>query len=70
VLTSDKSQLFAQRSKLAAPTDYVVLPETISKEPLGPVVRKGDDEWFSIVAGPCSPCSTPKSRHHLEERRG
>jgi ABC-type amino acid transport substrate-binding protein len=49
VLTSDKSQLFAQRSKLAAPTDYVVLPETISKEPLGPVVRKGDDEWFSIV---------------------
>jgi general L-amino acid transport system substrate-binding protein len=35
VLTSDKSQLYAQRSKLAAPTDYVVLPETISKEPLG-----------------------------------
>jgi general L-amino acid transport system substrate-binding protein len=49
VLTSDKSQLYAQRSKLATPTDYVVLPETISKEPLGPVVRKGDEEWFSIV---------------------
>ena len=49
VLTSDKSQLYAQRSKLAAPTEYVVLPETISKEPLGPVVRKGDEEWFSIV---------------------
>jgi general L-amino acid transport system substrate-binding protein len=49
VLTSDKSQLFAQRSKLASPKDYVVLPETISKEPLGPVVRKGDEEWFSIV---------------------
>ncbi|MBT9302806.1 amino acid ABC transporter substrate-binding protein [Pseudomonas sp. TAE6080] len=49
VLTSDKSQLYAQRSKLASPKDYVVLPETISKEPLGPVVRKGDEEWFSIV---------------------
>ena len=49
VLTSDKSQLFAQRSKLASPKDYVVLPETISKEPLGPVVRNGDDEWLAIV---------------------
>lgn len=49
VLTSDQSQLYAQRSKLAAPNDYVVLPEVISKEPLGPVVRKGDEEWFSIV---------------------
>ena len=49
VLTSDKSQLFAQRSKLAAPKDYVVLPETISKEPLGPVVRNGDDEWLAVV---------------------
>ncbi|MBD1550996.1 amino acid ABC transporter substrate-binding protein [Pseudomonas typographi] len=49
VLTSDKSQLFAQRSKLANPGDYEVLPETISKEPLGPVVRKGDDEWLNIV---------------------
>lgn len=49
MLTSDKSQLFAQRSKLAAPKDYVVLPETISKEPLGPVVRNGDDEWLAIV---------------------
>ncbi|WLH13768.1 amino acid ABC transporter substrate-binding protein [Pseudomonas hefeiensis] len=49
VLTSDKSQLFAQRSKLAAPKDYVVLPETISKEPLGPVVRNGDEEWAKVV---------------------
>ena len=49
VLTSDKSQLYAQRSKLANPSEYVVLPETISKEPLGPVVRKGDEDWFSIV---------------------
>ncbi|OLF56421.1 amino acid ABC transporter substrate-binding protein [Pseudomonas chlororaphis] len=49
VLSSDKSQLYAQRSKLASPKDYVVLPETISKEPLGPVVRNGDDEWLAIV---------------------
>ncbi|PWV64485.1 amino acid ABC transporter substrate-binding protein [Plasticicumulans acidivorans] len=49
VLTSDQSQLYAQRIKLAAPDDYIVLPEVISKEPLGPVVRHGDDEWFDIV---------------------
>lgn len=49
VLTSDQSQLYAQRIKLAAPENYVVLPEVISKEPLGPVVRQGDDEWFNIV---------------------
>ena len=34
---------------LSAPEDHMVLPEVISKEPLGPLVRKGDDEWFSIV---------------------
>jgi general L-amino acid transport system substrate-binding protein len=49
VLTSDQSQLYAQRIKLAKPDDYVVLPEVISKEPLGPLVRQGDEEWFDIV---------------------
>lgn len=49
VLTSDQSQLYAQRIKLAAPDEYVVLPEVISKEPLGPAVRQGDEEWFDIV---------------------
>src|SRR5690606_29778498 len=49
VLTSDQSQLYAQRIKLANPDDYVVLPEVISKEPLGPSVRQGDEEWFDIV---------------------
>ena len=49
MLTSDQSQLYAQRIKLAAPDDYVVLPEVISKEPLGPSVRQGDEEWFDIV---------------------
>ncbi len=49
VLTSDQSQLYALRIKLAEPTKAVVLPEVISKEPLGPVVRQGDDQWFNIV---------------------
>ena len=49
VFTSDVSQLYAERLKLAAPADHVVLPEVISKEPLGPVVRHGDDQWFDIV---------------------
>jgi len=49
VLTSDQSQLYALRIKLAEPTKALVLPEVISKEPLGPVVRQGDDQWFNIV---------------------
>lgn len=49
VLTSDRSQLAALRSKLPDPSGAVILPNTISKEPLGPVVRQGDDEWFNIV---------------------
>ena len=43
------SQLYALRLKLAKPADYVVLPDVISKEPLGPVVRQGDDNWLNIV---------------------
>ena len=49
VLTSDQSQLYGLRIKLAKPDEAAVLPEIISKEPLGPVVRQGDDEWFNIV---------------------
>jgi len=49
VLTSDASQLYALRLQLADPGYAVVLPEIISKEPLGPVVRQGDDQWFNIV---------------------
>jgi len=48
-LTSDLSQLAAQRSVAPNPADYVLLPEIISKEPLAPVVRHGDDQWFDIV---------------------
>jgi general L-amino acid transport system substrate-binding protein len=49
VFTTDVSQLYAQRLKLANPADHAVLPEVISKEPLGPMVRHGDDQWFDIV---------------------
>lgn len=49
VFTSDASQLAAHRLKMAVPNDHMVLPEIISKEPLGPVVRQGDDQWFNIV---------------------
>ncbi|MDX1709139.1 MAG: amino acid ABC transporter substrate-binding protein [Desulfobacterales bacterium] len=49
VLTSDASQLAAQRSVSPNPDDYVLLPEIISKEPLAPVVRHGDDQWYDIV---------------------
>ena len=49
VFTSDVSQLYAERLKVATPADHVVLPEVISKEPLGPMVRHGDDQWFDIV---------------------
>jgi general L-amino acid transport system substrate-binding protein len=49
VFTSDVSQLFAQRLKLANQGDHLILPDIISKEPFGPLVRHGDDQWFDIV---------------------
>jgi len=49
VFTTDVSGLYAERLKLSNPADHVVLPEVISKEPLGPMVRHGDDQWFDIV---------------------
>lgn len=48
-LVSDQSQLYALRIGLQKPDQAIVLPEVISKEPLGPVVRQNDDEWFNIV---------------------
>jgi general L-amino acid transport system substrate-binding protein len=47
--TTDASGLYATRLKFARPDDHVVLPEIISKEPLGPFVRHGDDQWFDLV---------------------
>lgn len=49
IFTTDQSGLYAERLKLANPDEHVVLPEIISKEPLGPVVRQGDDAWFNVV---------------------
>jgi general L-amino acid transport system substrate-binding protein len=48
-LTTDASGLYSVRLKLAKADDHVVLPEIISKEPLGPFVRHGDDQWFDVV---------------------
>ena len=48
-LTTDVSQLYALRLTMAKPGDHIVLPDVISKEPLGPVVRQGDDQWFNLV---------------------
>ena len=49
VFTNDRSQLAALRTSLQDPDSHVILPETISEEPLGPVVPHGDDQWFDIV---------------------
>jgi general L-amino acid transport system substrate-binding protein len=49
VLTSDLSQLYALRLRLSKPKDHVILPDVISKEPLGPVVRDDDLQWINIV---------------------
>ncbi len=49
VLTSDVSQLYAERLKLTAPDSHIILPEVISKEPLGPAVRQGDDPWLNLI---------------------
>lgn len=48
-LTSDASQLYGLRTQLKDPNSAIVLPEIISKEPLGIAVRQGDDKWFKIV---------------------
>lgn len=49
IYTTDASALYAQCLKLTNPANYTVLPEIISKEPLGPAVRHGDDQWMDIV---------------------
>jgi general L-amino acid transport system substrate-binding protein len=49
VFTSDVSQLHAERLSLAKPDDHMILPDIISKEPLGPAVRQGDEQWVGIV---------------------
>jgi general L-amino acid transport system substrate-binding protein len=48
-LTTDQSGLYAERIGLANPEEHIVLPEVISKEPLGPAVRHGDNQWGDVV---------------------
>jgi general L-amino acid transport system substrate-binding protein len=47
--TTDKSGLASSRSSLDKPDNYVILPEDFSKEPLGPLVRQGDEQWLNVV---------------------
>ena len=47
--SADQSQLYAVRLLLAKPENYIILPEVISKEPLGPAVKSGDEQWFNIA---------------------
>ena len=49
MLTSDVSALYGERLETANPNDHVILPDIISKEPLGPVVRQDDFQWFNVV---------------------
>jgi general L-amino acid transport system substrate-binding protein len=49
IFTTDQSGLYAERLSLKNPEEHIVLPEIISKEPLGPVVRQGDDAWFNVI---------------------
>ncbi len=49
VFTTDASGLYAERLQMQNPDEHMVLPEIISKEPLGPSVRQGDSQWFTIV---------------------
>ena len=48
-LTSDASQLASTRAVAPNPADYMILPEIISREPLAPAVRHGDDQWYDVV---------------------
>ena len=47
--TTDKSGLLAEQTQMKNPDDHVILEDTMSKEPLGPAVRHGDDQWFDII---------------------
>lgn len=49
VYTTDRSGLAATRAAFENPSDHVILPETVSKEPLGPLVRHGDNQWGEVV---------------------
>lgn len=49
IFTTDQSGLYAERLTLKVPDEHIILPEIISKEPLGPVVRQGDDAWFNVI---------------------
>ncbi len=69
--TTDASGLASIRNKDASnPDDHVILPELISKEPLGPAVRRGDDEWFAIAKWVIFGADRSRGvRHHASQCR-
>jgi len=70
VYTTDQSGLYAVRLGLSKPDDHMILPEIISKEPLAPAVRQGDDQWFDIVSFTAYALVTAEEiRHHTSECR-
>ena len=70
VLTSDASQLAGTRAVAPKPDDYVILPDIISKEPLAPAVRQGDNQWKDIVNfSVLAMIEAEDLGNHLEERR-
>jgi ABC-type amino acid transport substrate-binding protein len=69
VYTTDMSDLAGARTQTNKPDDYTILPDVISKEPLGPAVRRGDDDWFQITCWTSMRCSGRGSRDHAGERR-
>ncbi len=70
VYTTDQSGLYSLRLTLTNPDEHVILPEIISKEPLGPAVRQGDDQWFDVViVDALRSGDRRRIRHHPGKRR-
>ena len=67
--TTDKSQLASTRTTLEKPDNYVILPEDFSKEPLGPMVRQGDEQWFNVALVAQRHAGGRGIRNHVQERR-
>ncbi len=69
-VTTDKSGLVARRTLLPDPQNHVILDITLSKEPLGPMVRHGDDQWFDIAQWSVFALfAARRIRHHFQKRR-
>jgi general L-amino acid transport system substrate-binding protein len=66
--TTDASGLAASRATMADAENHIILPEIISKEPLGPVVRHGDNNWGDVVRWTYTRCWRRRAWHHQGQR--